>query len=76
MISGSDKPVKSTMHKEQCILCLRACLLTSLFPLLCSGLGEQDVLVSWLAVGDARCFSLDRSAAATMLCNLSVFVSG
>lgn len=41
-----------------------------------SGLGEKDSPVCWLAVGDARCFSLDRSAAASILCNLSVFVSG
>lgn len=81
MISVSGKPVK----KKKTVLCVKhnafcvhrpVCWPNSLFPLLCSSLGEQDLLVCWLAGGDARCFSLDRSAAATILCNLSVFVSG
>lgn len=79
-VSGSGTPAKralsSAEHNAFCVY--RHVLLTKqLVPITeFSGLGEKDSPVCWLAVGDARCFSLDRSAAASILCNLSVFVSG
>lgn len=77
---GSGSPAKCfELSGAQCILCLQACFVDQTA---CShycvvrDLGEKDSPVCWLAVGDGRCFSLDRSAAASILCNLSVFVSG